>query len=166
MRSNLLEGYFVVTKDNHIFEIKGTVHPPNRIIAYLRYAPSAEGNRTSKSGVSYKKIYDLKKREIYLAENYPEYLWRDDVHGRILQSVPVDSIAYYLSPIDYVKELRDRGQHLTSLQKASLSLTETIVERNHLDWSDIGITGSQLLDLETDLSDIDLVVYGEAAGRD
>lgn len=165
MKSDLLEGYFVVTKDNHIFEVKGIVHPPNRIIAYLRYAPAADGDRINTSGLSYKKIYDLKKREVYLAENHPEYLWNDDVNGRIMQSVSKDSVAYCLSPIDYVKELRNRRQHLTSLQKASLSLIEILVNRANLDWSDVGITGSQLLGLETDLSDIDIVVYGETAGR-
>jgi predicted nucleotidyltransferase len=159
----VLEGYFVVTKDDHVFEVKGTMHPSNRIVAYLRYAPSDEGDRIGRSGIRYRKIYDLGEREVYLADTHPEYLWKDEVHGRVLQSVPEDSVAYYLNPVDYLNELRDRGSHLAPLQEASLELASSLVQHANLDWSDIGVTGSQLLGLDTEVSDIDLVAYGESA---
>ena len=35
-----IEGHFLVTEDGLIFEVKGVIHPEERIIAYLRYAPA------------------------------------------------------------------------------------------------------------------------------
>ena len=45
-----IEGYFIVTQNDHIFEIKGLLHPKDRLIAYLRYIPDAEGYRYASDG--------------------------------------------------------------------------------------------------------------------
>ena len=92
----LLEGYFIITHDNHIFEVKGFLHPKDRVIAYLRYIPDKQGNRISKEGITFRKIYSLGKREKYLKKNYPQYLWFDQIQGRMLQSVPLKDIAIIL----------------------------------------------------------------------
>ncbi|MHA2396502.1 MAG: hypothetical protein ACXAC0_07350, partial [Candidatus Thorarchaeota archaeon] len=71
MAENLVEGYFVITKDNLVFEIKGVIHPRNRVIAYLRYVPTT--GMASDSDIGYKKVYELTERETYLQNNYPSY---------------------------------------------------------------------------------------------
>lgn len=160
-----VEGYFIVTKDNHIFEVKGIVHPKDRIIAYLRYAPSDSGERSSIEGLRYRKIYSLLEREEYLTQNYPKYLWFDQGHDRILQTVPLEEIDVILNPIDALNQLKDSGAHITPLQILSISIAEELVNRTDIEWKDIGLTGSQLVGLTSSESDIDLVVYGSRPGR-
>jgi predicted nucleotidyltransferase len=160
-----VEGYFLVTDEGLIFEVKGVVHPEGRIVAYLRYVPDTQGERNSSDGYRYKKIYSLKERELYLQENHPKYLWNSDVHGRTVQSVPTDDVAFTLSPVDALRQLRDMGSHVSPLQEAARELAELLVKESGISWSDIGITGSLLVGLETTRSDLDMIVFGEAACR-
>lgn len=151
---NLVEGYFIVTIDDLIFEVKGVVHPRNRVIAYLRYVPS------KKSDSGYRKVYDLDERENYLQSNYPSYLWFSEPHGRTVQSVPNNKIKYILNPVNRLTSLRNRIDEVSDLEKASVELAGKLVESSGIEWSDIGITGSQLVGVAGKDSDIDLVVFG------
>jgi len=165
LTSQPIEGYFAVTNDGLVFEVKGVIQPVDRLIAYLRYIPDDSGNRQSKDGSRFLKVYDLEKREKYLREKHPQYLWHDEKCGRVLQAVPNDCISYVLSPIDGLRQLRDLGLHLTALEEASLSLAQSIVDKAGIEWAEIGLTGSQLVGLDTSQSDIDLVVYGSRPAK-
>jgi len=39
------EGDLIENLDECIFDVKGLIHPPNRVIAFIRYVPDANGNR-------------------------------------------------------------------------------------------------------------------------
>ncbi|TFF87030.1 hypothetical protein EU519_00270 [Candidatus Thorarchaeota archaeon] len=160
-----LEGSFLVTKQGLIFEVKGVLHPEDRVIAYLRYVPSERGERIAPNRERYSKIQSLRRRERYLKENFPEYLWYDESRGRWLQAVRKEDISYVLEAPESLRELRDRGRHTTLLESDSLALVEGIVESAGIGWDRVGITGSQLLGLSTPASDIDIVVYGCKTGR-
>ncbi len=160
-----VEGFFLVTDDDHIFEVKGVVHPKNRVVAYLRYLPAQNGNRVSSSGVRYRKITALKEREDYLQREHSEYLWFDEARGRQLQAVPLNRIAFVLDPVDYLRQLGDMGRHSSSLQQASLDLAQTLTDIAGIEWGAIGLTGSQLVGLASSESDVDLVIYGEKPAR-
>ncbi|MFW9926629.1 MAG: nucleotidyltransferase domain-containing protein [Candidatus Thorarchaeota archaeon] len=153
---SLIEGCFIVTTDNLIFEVKGVIHPKIRIIAYLRYVPSIESN------TGFRKVYDLKEREKYLKKNYPEYLWYSESYGRTIQSVSMDKIESILDPVEYLDQLRDTDK-VTDLERVSVTLAKILVETTEIDWRDIGLTGSQLIGVASKKSDIDLVVYGSSA---
>ncbi len=155
MTKNLLEGYFVITVDGLIFEVKGVLHPRNRIIAYLRYVPT-----TNDSISGYRKVYALDEREAFLQDNYPSYLWFSEPHGRIVQSIPNDRIKSMFDPVDCLKNLRVSDETISDLEQASVNLATRLVEATGIEWSDIGITGSQLVGVAREDSDIDLVVYG------
>lgn len=159
VNKNLVEGYFVKTVENLIFEIKGILHPRNRVISYLRYVPTSNGI------IGYRKVYALNERETYLQNNYPSYLWFSEPHGRIVQSVPNDRIKSMLDPIDCLKKLRVGGKAISDLEQASVKLATRLVETTGIEWVDIGITGSQLVGVAKKGSDIDLVVYGLDACR-
>jgi predicted nucleotidyltransferase len=149
--TNLVEGYFIITTDGLIFEVKGIVHPRDRVIAYLRYVPGNGG---------YRKVYALDEREDYLRSNYASYLWYSEAHGREVQSVPSSKIKSILNPVEHLGNLRNRTGIISSLEQASVDLAEKLVEATGIDWSDIGITGSQLLRIAKKDSDIDLAVFG------
>ena len=153
-----IEGYFVITSDNLVFEVKGVVHPENRIIAYLRYVPSES------SSTGFKKVYDLDEREKYLREKYPEYLWNSEPHGRIVQSVSEEKIESILDPVDRLAQMREADE-VTHLERESVVLARKLVEVTEIEWSNIGITGSQLVGVAGKESDIDLVIYGSTACR-
>lgn len=161
----LVEGSFLVTREDLIFEVKGIVHPKDRVIAYLRYVPSERGDRMTRSGKRYRKIYDLREREKYLEKRFPRYLRYDENHGRRLQAVDRKDIACILEATDALGELRDLGHHMTALESDSLALVSRIVESADIELEEVGITGSQLLSLSIDSSDIDIVVYGSEAAR-
>ncbi len=52
------EGDLIRTGDNVIFDVKGLVHPPDKVIAFPRYIPSPDGTRGS-PGEMYRKVYNL-----------------------------------------------------------------------------------------------------------
>ncbi len=160
-----VEGFFLITDDDHIFEVKGVVHPKNRVVAYLRYLPTQDGNRISSGGVRYRKITSLKEREDYLQREHSEYLWFDETRGRLLQGVPLNRIAFALDPVDCLRRFRDMGRHSSPLQQASLNLAQALIDRTGIEWGTIGLTGSQLVGLASSESDIDLVIYGEKPAR-
>jgi predicted nucleotidyltransferase len=160
---NLVEGYFVITKDNLVFEIKGVIHPRDRVIAYLRYVPTT--GMGSDSDIGYRKVYELTERETYLQNNYPSYLWFSDPHGRVVQSVHRDRIESILDPVDCLTNFRSSVDKISDLEQASVNLAEKLVKSTGIEWMDIGITGSQLVGIAREDSDIDLVVYGSSACR-
>ncbi|MHA1576219.1 MAG: nucleotidyltransferase domain-containing protein [Candidatus Thorarchaeota archaeon] len=151
MEEKLVEGYFVITSDNLIFEVKGVVHPHDRIIAYVRYVP----NRDS----SFRKIYNLREREKYLSDGFLEYLWFSKTHGRVLQAVPHNKIVQVLNPIEHMNQIRNEK---SALSIATSNLVELLIDYTRIDRTEIGVTGSQLVGVATETSDIDLVVYGES----
>ena len=160
-----IEGYFLETVEDYIFEVKGIIHPKDRITAYLRYVPSSEGTRKGLRTHNYRKLPDLIERENFLLEKNPQYIWYDEVNGRHVQSVPNNAIEIVYNPIDELNRLRDSGNHLNRSQELVIQLAELLVDNSGISWESIGVTGSQLVGLSTDRSDIDLVVYGEHAAR-
>jgi predicted nucleotidyltransferase len=160
-----VEGYFLETIEDYIFEVKGIVHPKDRIIAYLRYIPSSEGTRIRSRSQNYRKLPDLIEREKFLNKTSPQYIWYDKTSDRNIQSVPNDAIAILYDPIDELNHLRDGNGHLNKSQELVVQLAELLVEYSGISWESIGVTGSQLVGLSTDESDIDLVIYGEHSAR-
>ena len=159
VEEKLVEGYFVKTSDNLIFEVKGVVHPHDRIIAYVRYVPDLD---SPSSDSSFRKIYDLREREEYLSDGFLGYLWFSKTHGRVLQAVPHKKIVRVLNPIEHMNQIRNDK---SALSIATSNLVELLLNHTRIDRMEIGITGSQLVGVATETSDIDLVVYGESTCR-
>jgi predicted nucleotidyltransferase len=151
---SLVEGYFVITVDGLIFEVKGVIHPKDRIIAYVRYVPNIVSSKPK-----FQKIYDLSERETFLKENYPEYLWFSKAHERILQSVPYNRVAQILNPVEHMDQIRKDS---SALSISTSKLVDSLLEYTGIDRSDIGVTGSQLVGVAQETSDIDLIVFGKS----
>lgn len=155
MLESLVEGYFVKTIDNLVFEVKGVVHPSDRTIAYIRYVPDI----TSPESISgFRKIYDLYEREEYLKKYHSEYLWFSEAHGRILQAVPHERVKQILDPVEHIAVLRENSSNLSI---ATTNLVDLLLEYTGIDKQNIGVTGSQLVGVARETSDIDLIVFGK-----
>jgi len=174
-----VEGFAVQTTDNLFFTVKGLLHPPDRVIAYLRYLPDPQGDR-ERDGVRYRRVYHFGEQQEILQARYPDYLSHDPVLGIRLQSVPRRLIRTVYDPCDYLATLRQRGpadvveEHalaLTAVLQNADCRTTTDVEEHTLAAllqairNSLGVSGSVLIGMHRPDSDIDLVVYGETAGR-
>ena len=152
----LVEGYFLKTVNGLIFEVKGVVHPQDRIIAYLRYVPQFNSIGLI-SG--YQKIYDLSEREKYLKKKFPQYLWFSETHQRILQAVPHEEVDQIFDPVKHMNQIR---KETSVLSVATSNLVDVLLEYTEIDKMQIGVTGSQLIGVARETSDIDLIVFGES----
>ena len=152
------EGDLIETFDGNIFDVKGLVHPPDRIIAFIRFTPDLRGER-KRDNVRYKKVYPLHERYELLRQKFPQYLQFDPVFNELLCEVPVGAMKKHYEPAKYLDELR-RKQVLQELEKQTLELARLLQRKAHIDWDALGVSGSLLVGLHTSTSDIDLIVYG------
>ncbi len=153
------EGDLIQTCDNVIFDVKGLVHPPDKVVAFPRYIPTKEGTRGHGAKL-YGKVYNLAERFQYLQNKAPQLIIFDPVFGETLCEVPVTDITKHYQPIEKLKELRGRKE-LAVLERKAVMLTEILKEIAKIPWSSIGVSGSIMAGLSTLQSDIDPIVYGE-----
>jgi predicted nucleotidyltransferase len=158
----IVEGFAVETTDGLIFTVKGLLHPPDRVIAYLRYVPDPHGNR-QRSGRRYRRLYHFEEQEALLRARYPEYLAHDPVFGARLQSVPRGRVRSVYDPCRHLEVLHSRGIN-DPVERDALHLATLLQEAANVSWADVGISGSVLIGLQRPDSDIDLIIYGEEAG--
>jgi predicted nucleotidyltransferase len=163
IRMRAREGDLIKTKNHVIFDVKGLVHPPDRVIAFPRYIPSPTGNRRSEAD-RYNKVYNLAERFKYLKQNAPDLIIHDPVFDENLCEVPVDTIKWSYDPVAKLALLRT-SKSLKPLEMKAVQLAEDLKEAAGISWSAIGISGSVLVGLYTVKSDLDPIVYGAEACR-
>ena len=157
------EGDLIRTKANVVFDVKGTVHPQDKVIAFPRFIPSAEGTRKG-NDTTYGKVYSLGDRFAYLQKNHPELIVYDPVFGETLCEVPIDQIAQLYQPSEKLAQLR-AAKNRSPLEEKAYRLAVTLKEKADIPWNAIGISGSIMAGLTTDTSDIDPLVYGVENSR-
>lgn len=157
-----VEGFAVETRGGLIFTVKGLVHPPERVVAYLRYAPDADGDR-ERDGRRYRRIYGFREQEERL-EATAGYLVDDPVFGTRVQGVPRRDVSRVYDPCHRTAELLSVAAP-DPLEALTVSLVRLLCREAGVAATSIGITGSLLLRLHRAESDIDLVVYGQGESR-
>ncbi len=152
------EGDLIKTKNEVFFDVKGLVHPREKIIAFPRYIPSPDGTR-GKGGNLYGKVYNLHERFQYLEQKSPQLIVFDPVFGETLCEVPVDMVTRHYTPLEKLRGLR-KAKTLEPLESKALHLAEELKEAADIPWSALGVSGSIMANLHTLKSDIDPLVYG------
>jgi len=152
------EGDFIESVDKLIFDVKGLVHPPSRVVAFIRYVPDPNGDRR-RDEEAYRKVYPLAERYELLQRKYPHYFVFDQIFGEYINEVPVQSIKRHYDPSDKLMALR-RSRDLDTVEAKVLEFTESLREFTGLAWNKLGISGSVLVGLHHASSDIDVIVYG------
>ncbi|HXY87224.1 MAG TPA: nucleotidyltransferase domain-containing protein [Candidatus Acidoferrales bacterium] len=132
---------FIITHDNWIFAVIGYDNSSN-IQAYLRYVPDEDGDRIRSDGKRFKKVgFDDAYR---LLKNWkPHYL-------NYSHLVPFEDVAQVKYPQQFVATTDD---------EKVLKIAE-LLENYGVDRKNMGVTGSRLVDLQAETSDVDFVVYG------
>lgn len=159
---NVIEGYYFKIYDSSIFYAKGVSHPSNGVVAFPKYLKSLNGDRVAPDGTCYTKIADIDSEYRAVLERYNNYMVYDEYFGREVPVVPLRDIVEVYSPVDKalrIVETRVGGKVLTDVRDMLLEIIGVTGVKN------IGVSGSILVDLYRDDSDIDIVVFGEMEGR-
>jgi uncharacterized protein len=152
------EGDFVVTSENLFFDVKGLLHPPGRVVAFIRYFADEKGKR-KKDGVTYGKVYSFSERYELLRTRFPKYVVYDPVFDETVCEVPETDIKRRYDPIEKLSQLRASG-NLDLLEERAMRLVEKLKEKSNVPGNALGISGSILVGLQEPESDVDPIVYG------
>jgi len=152
------EGDFIETVEGLIFDVKGLVHPPDRIVAYLRYIEDPHGDR-QRGNKTYIKVYSLSERELMLRRRYPQYIYYDPVLGEHMQGVPNKQVSKIYRPSEKVSELLKKSS-LDRVEMEAVEFVKLLHDSSNVKLENIGLSGSILVGLHMENSDIDVIVYG------
>jgi predicted nucleotidyltransferase len=152
------EGDLIETENKVIFDVKGLVHPPDKVIAFPRYIPSPKGTRQGRQSL-FSKIYSFDERFSFLKQNMADLIVHDPIFDETLCEVRTEMIRKHYKPIEKLRLMRD-SSNLGDLERKALHLAKDLKEKAGIPWKAIGISGSVLIGLFTSKSDIDPVVYG------
>ncbi len=161
--ASALEGAALETVAGLIFTVKGVVHPPDRVVAYLRYVPDPRGERV-RGRERYRRVYNVAEQEEALRVRGLSYRLHDPALGVPVDAVPWADVARVYDPRERLRRLRAVGPD-GPLTEDALALAELLRDAAGVPPAALGLTGSLLFDLQASDSDIDLVVYGDGECR-
>jgi|ERR1035437_8082555 predicted nucleotidyltransferase len=133
---------FLITKDDWLFSVSD-YFCNDGIRSILRYVPDENGERQL-NGKRYTK-YDFGPAFAFMRKYRPE--WVQDVHV-----VPESEVKTVFSPHNIIPKLINSDSRIGEIVK--------VLEMSGIPRTSMGVTGSMLLGLQNESSDIDFVVYG------
>ena len=156
---------FLQTNEDFFFCVVGPLHPPERVISYIKYIPSNSGiwGRDEKKFSRILQKYtipNLLETFNYLEVSYPHYLFHSPVDNITISAVPHQNIKEHFKPEEKLSQLRQASQ-LDALQQKLVRFTRFLEETSGVPEGSFGVTGSLLLDIhQPNFSDLDVTVYG------
>lgn len=156
------EGDYIQTTDGLFFAVKGSKHPEGLVVGILRYLPDPDGDRVL-DGMKYRRVYDIGSTTDYLRENHPEYVNYIPRIGIELQSVPASRIARYYEPRERLNEILSNSR--IEVERVLTDFVKALSEKSGVPTASFGVSGSLLIGLQTESSDIDINVYGQSEAR-
>ncbi len=139
---------FIETEEGLYFAVVSYNHPKDRYLAFLRYYPDEKGDRT-KNGIAFKKVSSTQNSYEYLRKNFPFY-----IYGNI-QAVPKDKIKKIYFPFKGLERIYNEPK--IKLEEKVIKVAEIFEE---IPLNKKGVTGSLLIGMSNEYSDIDFVIYG------
>ncbi len=131
---------FIETKEHWIFSVVD-YYCGDGIRCLLRYVPAPDGERT-RDGLKFKKM-GFDEAYAFIRENRPEY-----IDGAM--RVPFEDVARHYQPHAGLAAIVDADRRVKTMVDALQGV----------DFASMGITGSKLVGLGAEASDVDFVVYG------
>ena len=168
------DGETILTKEDFIFYVFGYEHPKNRVFAFLKYIPSKLAHdfpiRFLKQKWNLENIKLSRPEKLYTAKNYramletfrkrfPHYLYCCPFRGKEVLSVPLKQIKKVYLPGDSLQTIFNKEKK-DKLQTETVELVSLLSKESKLPLTEFGIHGSVGLNMHSEYSDIDLVVYG------
>lgn len=156
MRARLRD--FIYTTDDLYFATTNYLHPEDRILAFLRYIPDPEGER-SKNSSRYSKV-DSTQAFNFINQGFPYYLFDSEVTNVSMMGVPLEKVSEILEPNKRLKEILNLDSPDELLKKVTM-VADTFHDTARIPYDKMGVSGSILPGLyDPDQSDIDFVIYG------
>lgn len=149
--------FYLKTKDNLFFAANSYHHPKTHYIAFLRYIPHDDGDRIL-DGVKYKKVNSTEAYG-YLKRNHPDYLFEWKIENKKMMGVLKEDVVEIYNPILGLRKIRQDRDKSPLYRKICL-LSDTFHDYAGIDYEDMGVSGSCLIGLENETSDIDFIVFG------
>jgi predicted nucleotidyltransferase len=168
------DGETLLTKAGYIFYVFGYKHPTSRVFAFLKYVPSYLQSyfpvRFLKQKWKLGNIELSRPEKLYTAQNYqkfletfrtnfPQYLHFSPYLNKEVLSVPYEKIEKIYLPRECLQKLLKLDKK-DRLQEDAVELVSILSKESQLPLKDFGIHGSVGLNMHSQYSDIDLVVYG------
>jgi len=169
-----MDGDTFTTRKGFVFNTFGYEHPEDRVFAFLKYIPAKYHDlfrinyldRTWKHG----KQQLCRAEKLYTAQNYttfletfrrhfPDYVYFCPFRAKEVISVPLDSISEVFVPRQCLRRITSLKRK-DSLQRMTLDFVDMLSNESGIACDDFGVHGSVALDMHSDKSDIDIVVYG------
>ena len=156
---------FLRTPEGFLFCVVGSTHPPDRVMAYLKYVPRSGAGPWGRGGTRYYRLLreytmDALRETLVFLQDYPAYLTYFEAFGTEMSAVPVDRIEEHYKPEERLREIANTLD-VDVLEERALALAALVSDLAGVAMSKMGVTGSILLDIHVPgISDIDLVVYG------
>jgi predicted nucleotidyltransferase len=156
---------FLQTNEGFFFCVIGVLHPPDRIISYIKYIPSdssiwGRGEKRFSRILKNYTIPNLLDTFKYLEGKHPHYMYHSPVDNITLTAVPTRYILNHFKPEKKLAQLQKISKP-DSLQQRLLRLTSFLEEISGVPGKYFGVTGSLLLDIhQPKFSDLDIIVYG------
>lgn len=133
---------FIETRDNWIFSVVD-YHHEDGVHCLLRYVASQEGERV-RNGVRYKKM-GFDEAYDFIRQRRPDYI-------KGVMVVPDGDVCRHYEPHRGLMDILDSDARVRKMVKAL----------NGVPMEDMGITGSRLVGLGAETSDVDFIVYGDS----
>jgi len=156
---------YLRTKEGFFFCVVGPLHPPNRVISYLKYAPSKLG-KWGKGMWRFKRVLkdytipSLLETFRLLEKEYPQYLFYSPFYNVLMTAVPLESISKHYKPEEKIAQIMT-AQRLDLLQKTLKRFVGLLAEKSGVSTESFGVTGSLLISIHRlSISDLDVTVYG------
>ncbi|MCW3999628.1 MAG: hypothetical protein NWE93_05265 [Candidatus Bathyarchaeota archaeon] len=172
------DGDTFVTTDGFIMNTFGYEHPDDRVFAFLKYIPAKYKDlfnvemlsRTWKFGTNpltsqlfrAEKLYTAKNYQTFIEafrKNFPKYLFYDETRSKELITAPLDKIEQVFVPKDRLVWLQNL-KNPDSFQQMALEIVSLVHKESGVPYVDLGLHGSTALEMHSQESDIDFVVYG------
>ena len=162
---NFKDRDFIKTREDFFFCVIGYEHPSDRVISYLKYAPSSSG-RWGRGATRFKRVLPYYTTPLLLEtfqlleKSYPQYLFDSPVLGIKMSAVPLTSFKTYYSPVEKLRQLF-KAVKLDALQAKLVEFVHLLSDESGIPDAFFGVTGSLLIDIHRPtVSDIDVTIYG------
>ncbi len=160
---------YFMDEEGMFFCVIGNVHPPDRVISYLKYVPERISERTKwkKGDVGYDRILPyysavgVLSTQEFLSKRKPEYLYKDPFMNILITAVPIDSIKVHFLPEERISQILSK-ENKDPLEEEVAELVAIFGSECGISTNCFGLTGSLLIGIhDPSFSDIDLIVYGK-----
>ncbi len=139
---------FIETAEGLIFAVVAQGLENGKVLCFLRYVHESSG---------WKKV-ETEPANYLLHQQYPDYLYYSPILDAHLHAVAVDRIAKHYQPKHRLQQLVQDTRH-DAVERDLFQLCQ-LFKQHGLDLAQLGITGSLLVGVQNQASDIDLVCYG------